>query len=170
MGPKGFICVDIVTCILFVIQDMQEGDMLCGRFGPHTPQIQRHCRACTVNYKELDNPDAVCEFMLATDMARIANNIDGNVRQIWSQHFLNNVFDYVPLADPVRGVFGATSVETMHALQKGIIEMVTFSILDNVPASKKAKLDTLPVRFHRTHRQTCRKHSLQLISAMVLPT
>jgi hypothetical protein len=28
IGPKGFICVDIVTCILFVIQDLQEGDML----------------------------------------------------------------------------------------------------------------------------------------------
>ena len=157
IGPKGFICVDIVTCILFVIQDMQEGDMLCGRFGPHTPQIQRHCRACTVNYKELDNPDAVCEFVLATDMAQIANDADDNVRRLWSQHFLNNAFDFVPLADPIRGIFGATPVETMHALRKGIIEMVTFSVLDNVPASKKAQLDTLAVRFHKTHRQTCRK-------------
>ena len=142
MGPKGFIRVDIVTCILFVIQDMQEGDMLCGRFGPHTPQIQRHCRACTVNFEELDNPDAVCKFVLALDMAQIAYDADKNVRQRWSQHFLNNAFDYVPLADPVRGIFGATPVETMHALRKGIIEMVTFSVLDNVPASKKAQLDT----------------------------
>ena len=28
LGPKGAICVDIITCILFVIQDMQEGDAL----------------------------------------------------------------------------------------------------------------------------------------------
>ena len=77
IGPKGFICVDIVTCILFVIQDMQEGDMLCGRFGPHTPQIQRHCRACTVNYKELDNPDAACEFVLATDINKFELIIKG---------------------------------------------------------------------------------------------
>jgi hypothetical protein len=35
--------VDIKTCILFIIQDMQEGDMLCGRFGPHTLQIHHHC-------------------------------------------------------------------------------------------------------------------------------
>ena len=81
MGPKGFIRVDIVTCTLFVLQDMQEGDMLCGRFGPHIPQIQRHCRACTVNFEELDNPDAVCEFVLALDMAQLANDADKNVRQ-----------------------------------------------------------------------------------------
>ena len=92
-------------------------------------------------------------------MAQIANNIDDNVRHLWSQHLLNNVYyDYVPLADPVHGIFGATPVETMHhALQKGIIEMVTFSVLDNAPASQKAKLDTLAVRFHTTHCQTFRK-------------
>ncbi len=33
IGPTGQVTVDIKTCILFIIQDMQEGDMLCGRFG-----------------------------------------------------------------------------------------------------------------------------------------
>jgi hypothetical protein len=28
MGPKGKICIDIVACVLFIIQDMQEGDMM----------------------------------------------------------------------------------------------------------------------------------------------
>jgi hypothetical protein len=28
--PKGEMCFNIVTCVLFIIQDMQEGDMLCG--------------------------------------------------------------------------------------------------------------------------------------------
>ena len=41
IGPKGRICVDIVTCVLFIIQDVQEGDMLCGRYGVHTSGIQR---------------------------------------------------------------------------------------------------------------------------------
>ena len=55
-GLTGSIYVDIITCILFVIQDMQEGDALCGRYGPHTPQIQRHCRSCNVSYTQLDSP------------------------------------------------------------------------------------------------------------------
>ena len=64
-----------------------KGGILCGQFGPHTPQMQRHCQACTVIYKELDNPDAVCEFVLATDLARIPHDNDDNVMRLWSQHF-----------------------------------------------------------------------------------
>ena len=33
LGPTKSICVDIVMCILFVIQDMQEGYMLVGNMG-----------------------------------------------------------------------------------------------------------------------------------------
>ena len=41
------------------------------------------------------------------------------------------------MADPDRGIFGATPVETLHAFRKGLVEMITFVVLDNVPASKK---------------------------------
>jgi hypothetical protein len=40
MSPNGVITVDIIPFILYAIQDMQEGNMLCGRYGPHTSQIQ----------------------------------------------------------------------------------------------------------------------------------
>jgi hypothetical protein len=30
IGPSGMMKVDVITRILFVIQDMQEGDRLCG--------------------------------------------------------------------------------------------------------------------------------------------
>ena len=157
LGPTGSMCVDVVTCILFVIQDMQEGDALCGRFGTHTIGIQRHCRACDVSTTQLDNPNAACSFLLAADMALIAHNDDKAVRTRWSQHFLNNVFDHVPLADPVRGIYGATPVETLHAFRKGLIEKVSLMVLKNVPVSKQAALDVLAVQFHRAHRQTYRK-------------
>jgi hypothetical protein len=157
LGPTGSMCVDVITCILFVIQDMQEGDALCGRFGTHTTGIQRHCRACDVKTKHLDNPNAMCTFLIAKDMARIAHHTDPTVRTRWSQHYLNNAFDYVPLADPVRGIYGATPVETLHAFRKGLIEKVTLLVLKNVPVSKQAALDVLAVQFHRAHRQTYRK-------------
>ena len=48
-------------------------------------------------------------------------------------------------------------VETLHAFRKGLIEKVTFLVLQNVPARKKAALDALAVHFHRSHRQTYRK-------------
>lgn len=156
IGPTGTIKVDIVTCILFVIQDMQEGDMLCGRFGPHTPQIQRHCRSCNVDYESLARPDVKCKYLYAAPMHLIAQTDHAETRQRWSQHRLDNAFNYVTFADPERGIFGATPVETLHAFRKGLVEVVTYIVLENVPASKKAALDNLALRFHHTHRQTCR--------------
>ncbi len=147
IGSGKMLTVDIKTCILFIIQDMQEGDTLCRRFGPHTPQIQRHCGACTVEDDCLDDPNAACHYLSAFEMQQTM------LRREYSQHQLINVFDSVPLAEPQRGIFGATPVETMHACCKGMIEVVTLFVLKNVPAIKKAALDAIAVHFHKTHRQ-----------------
>ena len=119
--------VDIVTRILFVIQDMQEGDALRGRFGPHTPHIQCHYWACNVTYSDLDATRQSCKYLYAAPMAMIAANADKLVRTRWSQHYLNNAFNAVCFADSSRGIFVATPLETMHAFRKGLIEYVTFS-------------------------------------------
>ena len=84
--------------------------------------------------EDLDNPNVKCSYLLASNMAAIATNNNWSIRQQWSQHYyLNNAFDHVPLADPVRGIFGATPIETMHAFRKGLIETVTLLVLDDVP-------------------------------------
>jgi hypothetical protein len=157
IGPNGAMTVDVKTCLLFIIQDMQEGDMLCGRYGPHTSKVQRQCRACNVNYEDLDNVTDACRYLYAGPMAQIASCPNDALRQRWSQHALDNTFNHVPLADPIRGIFGATPVETMHAFRKGVIEVVTFLVLDNIPKKQKAALDRLAVRFHKSHRQSYRK-------------
>ena len=59
---------------LFVIQDVQEGDALCGQFGSHTTGIQRHCRACNVSADDLDNPQAECKLLETNEMHLIASN------------------------------------------------------------------------------------------------
>ncbi len=58
------------------------------------------------------------------------------------------------LANPGGSIFGAsTPVETMHAFCNGIIEIVTFLVLDNVPPSKKAALDAVAITFDCIHKQ-----------------
>ena len=159
IGPKGKMKVDIVTCVLFIVQDMQEGDMLCGRFGVHTSGIQRSHRCCDVNYENLRSSDVVCKYLVASEMDAIAMHpTDDETRQRWSQHKLDNAFTYIEFADPVRGIYGATPCETMHAVRKGTIEKVTKLVLDNIPPSKKAAFDDLAILFHKTHRQTHRKN------------
>jgi hypothetical protein len=48
----------------------------------------------------------------------------------------------------------------MHFFCKGLIEHVTFLVLDNVSASRKAALDTLAIQFHQQHRHTYRTRYL----------
>jgi hypothetical protein len=76
MGPTGVIIVDIVPCILYVIQDMQEGNMLCGRYGPHTPEIQRKLHLCNVDYKGLACRNRRCKYLHADPMHSMAQSDD----------------------------------------------------------------------------------------------
>ena len=58
------------------------------------------------------------------------------------------------MADPDRGIFGATPVEIRHAFRKGLVEMVTYVVIDNVLPSKNAALDRIALRFHKAQRQS----------------
>ena len=125
IGRKGFIKCDIVTCVLFIIQDIQEGDTLCGRFGPHTPNIQRHCRNCDVKYHELDDPHVRCSILVAKEMDDIAQSNDIVLQQKWSQHKVDNAFNYVLFADPKYGIHGATPTEIIHIVQGGMEKILS---------------------------------------------
>ena len=84
MGPTGVIIVDIVPCILYVFQVMQEGNMLCGHYGPHTPQIQRQLRLCNVEYKGLTCHNRKCKYLYADPMHSIAQSNDLAID--WTMH------------------------------------------------------------------------------------
>ncbi len=131
MGPTGVIVVDFVPCILYVIHDMQEGDMLCGSYGPHTPQIQRQSRSCNVDYKGLACHNRMCKYLYADPMHSIAQSDDLAIQQSWSQHGLDNAFQHVEMADPDRGIFGATPVETLHSnFDKHSLEISKVPLVD----------------------------------------
>jgi hypothetical protein len=71
----------------------------------------------------------------------IAQGDNKELQAQWSQHKVDNAFKEMHLGDPTCGIMGATPVDTMHVLRNGIISVVTFLVLENVPASKKAALD-----------------------------
>jgi hypothetical protein len=76
--------LDVKKCILFIIQDMQEGDMFCGRFGTHTLKVQRQCRVCNVNYDDLDKLTDPCRYVYAGPMAQIAACPNAH----WTMHII----------------------------------------------------------------------------------
>jgi hypothetical protein len=130
---------------------------LCGQYGVHTSGIQCSHRCCDVNYNDLKNSDVHCKDLVASEMHVIARSNNDATRKRWSQHKIENAFEHIVFADPERGIFGATPVETMHAFRKGVIEKVTKLVLESLPASKKAAFDDLATAFHKSHRQTHRK-------------
>ena len=73
-SDRGDIAVDIVTCLLFVMQDMQEGEMLSCQNDPHTPSMKWHWHSCDVSYEELDNPEVKCSYLLSCNMDLIAQS------------------------------------------------------------------------------------------------
>jgi hypothetical protein len=83
IGPNRNMTIDVVCCILFVIQDMQEGDMLYGRDTDHilltynvivkpamlatmtlTTQLQPRCAyiyAQPMSYIAMNGNDVICK-------------------------------------------------------------------------------------------------------------
>ena len=160
IGPQRSMQVNIIPCLLFIIQDMQEGDQLCSRYATHMKEVQRHCRACDIGYADLGKHNAKCKWILAKPMQEIAsgNTKDHKALQKrWSQHRVQNTYYNMPLADPRRGVFGCTPVETMHAVRLGLIAKVTSWILETLTDSQSALLDNVAIDFHKRHFQTYRK-------------
>ena len=102
-------------------------------------------------YKGLDNPEVSCVKVNAADMAAIAWS-DQQTLTEWSQHQLDNVFNEIEFADPERGIFGATPIETLHCIQKGTIEYVSMYVVDNISPKRMANFDALAFRFHKSHR------------------
>jgi hypothetical protein len=68
-------------CVLFIIQDMQEGDMLCGQYGVHTSGIHPSHQCCDVNYDDLKNCDVHCKYREASDIDVIARSEDNDTRK-----------------------------------------------------------------------------------------
>jgi hypothetical protein len=66
----------------------------------------------------------------------IAQGNNKELQAQWSQHKVDHAFKEMQLGDPTRGIMGVTPVDSMLVLQNGIISVVTFLVLENVPASK----------------------------------
>ena len=87
MGPTGSITADAICPIQYVIQDMDEGDCLCGHFHSHNEGVQKQCLVCTVNFEDLQDPEAICQFVTQEEIFIVANSHDKDLHKQWSTHW-----------------------------------------------------------------------------------
>jgi hypothetical protein len=58
---------------------------------------------------------------MGSDMDVIARSNDDDRKKQWSQHKFDIASEHIAFADPERGIFEASPVETMHASRKGVV-------------------------------------------------
>ena len=160
IGPEGEKLLDVICPILYIIQDMEEGDRLCGLFGGHLAAKQRHCRACNVSFKHLDEhrkSKFECTFAEAAHMRDIARSHNEERRKKHSMHWLDNAFYELPFVDQIRGIFGATPSEVLHCLRKGVIEWCNQLCMGKLTTTRKTEIDRLGRLLTNKTRQTAKQ-------------
>ena len=100
-GPDGSMLVDVICPILFIIQDMDEGDRLCARFHSHNRGVQRQCRACSINFEDLNDPEAFCQFVTQAEIFAVADSDDKELQKQWSTHRHTNAYARAAFGDPI---------------------------------------------------------------------
>ena len=90
--------------MLCVIGDNKSNDTLTARYGSHTSSVLRHCRACTVMFEQLDDPDIQCRRVVATKIQQLTQDADEDVLQHISQHVVDNAFDNICFGGDIRGL------------------------------------------------------------------
>ena len=80
---------------------------------------------------------------------KIAQAILNNV---FGQHVVDLVWFHVDQGPNPRGCFGSTPVDPMHAVEEGIIPNIMSVLLDPLPESAKAQLDTLALKIVACNR------------------
>ena len=74
-----------------------------------------------MKYDSLKRCDVHCTYLVGSDVDVIARSNDDDRRKHWSQHKLDSAFENIAFADHECGIIGASFVETMHALQNGVV-------------------------------------------------
>jgi len=121
---------NIACPVLYIIADTEGADKICGRYGSHQLEVQRHCRMCDVNSKNLDNEKYTCKYLCFNDMHEIAMNGTKKQSKKYSQHQVYNAFMKVDFGNQQYGLLHCTPPDILHVVRKGIVEWSVKAVID----------------------------------------
>ena len=121
----------LIPVIQYIIGDCKGNDLLCGRMSGHSLKMKGACRDCfispeSLDYLPKDNENLVCTFIQK-------ENLEGkDSAYLKSKSFLDvhNAFSHLSFGGCKRGIWGATPVEILHAVQLGLCEYLCESFED----------------------------------------
>ena len=162
--------VDLLCPIFFVSADTPAAEKLSAHYSNFACIIQWPTTACDVTVEELDNQNHACNFVEWDALNDIAMNGTEQEQQSASQHQCQNAFSDIIIGHPTYQFFGALPMDLMHSVQKALIGCCMEILFKCMTEMKKNKLDLLAKNFMQLIIKLHAITSLELISAMALPS
>ena len=120
--------VTAIPVIQFIIGDCKGNDLLCGRKGGHTLEMNGLCRDCDISPHEGDNlcigSQLKCKFHTKDSI------VEANAEKLESYSFfqLRNCFSELSFGGCNRNIYGGSPAEILHAVLLGLCVYIAESI------------------------------------------
>lgn len=171
--------VELHAPLCLIIGDGKSDDMVAGRKATKSNR-PRLLPSCTVHCWNSDNPDYECVYLDAQECQQVIDALSYDTGkwkipsaatkkvdkpfcdalealQLLSGHRVNNAFRDVCFGGDPRGVFGAITIDVMHALEEGLIKYVCKILMALFTDGVKGTLDEIVDNVIANSKSTCRK-------------
>ena len=81
-------------------------------------------RACDCPFEKGDDPSVTCSFRKKIDMQRLLEEADPSDLKEWSLLYHHNAFEKIDMGENIHGIWGASTVDMLHAFRHGIVKYV----------------------------------------------
>ena len=145
-----------------IIGDAVGHDQLCCHYQGYSSELKRPMRMCTCSYKDLDNDLVLCKPVVAANIEKIIlgciNAIHDNSKKTEAREVAKSLSQDLHISSLSKfyfggdeeGVFGATPVESLHALLFGPMKMTLLSLFeykfDYMTKSKDDETNTVALK------------------------
>ena len=123
LGKTNKEVVNLKVPLFFIIGDMQGGDKMCCTSASYSSKINRPCRKCNVEGKDLGNPNVNCKKI---SMERVKTMVEqGRIEDLRAinQKNVYTIFFELCYGACKYGIFSACCpVEPLHSLEAGIMK------------------------------------------------
>ena len=168
--------VRIYVPVAFVINDGKSADMLCGRYGSYSGG--KISRACDVDFQECNNTEHKCCYIRQAEMQSLQSLASTRPEEDWalsvpvseanrklareklkhmSCHVVRNAFHEICFGGDVRGVYGCTPTDLMHAFLEGVLKYCMMVVFSKLTVKNKATMDQIVDTVFRGQKNSVRK-------------
>jgi hypothetical protein len=163
--------------VAFVINDAKSADMLCGRYGGYSKG--RISRSCLTTFEDCSDTTGLCRYVVKSDVSSLqsialdcceedkgsAGAIEHTDAErfkaraelhLIKTHVVRNAFDVVCFGGDLRGIYGCSPTDLMHAFNEGVLKYCMQNLFSKFVPTRKARIDDLVDSVVKNQRSSVR--------------